>query len=242
MTAAHPSEPLVGEIRAVRTFRLGAGGRLFPLFDDTAWSAGTTTARCRFTPDDASHVAPETGCSCGLYAGATPADTAQYPHAAHVLAVVALWGGVVVGTPGVRAQYGRVEALWLSDAVPHALARQAAAAYPGTAVFADREVMVREHPPSVLPDYEPAQAPGRGRRRRRVLGAALLVTALVVAVVAGAVGSGAGAAVAALAMLTGVVEVAALGAWHVHRTRRAAATFPAPIGPTRGSRWRRVTA
>ncbi len=39
-------EPRVGEIRALRTFRIGPGGVLYPLFSNTPWSDGTNTARC----------------------------------------------------------------------------------------------------------------------------------------------------------------------------------------------------
>ncbi|MDP9094257.1 MAG: hypothetical protein M3N95_15310 [Actinomycetota bacterium] len=46
MDAYSGFEPQVGEIRALRTFRIGPGGLLYPLFSDHAWTDGTNTAEC----------------------------------------------------------------------------------------------------------------------------------------------------------------------------------------------------
>jgi hypothetical protein len=40
-------EPQVGEIRAVRSFRVGPDGALYPLFSDQAWVDGANIARPR---------------------------------------------------------------------------------------------------------------------------------------------------------------------------------------------------
>jgi hypothetical protein len=154
-------EPEVGEIRAVRTFRVGPGGVLYPLFSNRAWTDGTNTAQCRvIRPDDAesaSHAAPEPDCTCGFYAYASAFGAAEYPNAKHVLAVVACWGRVVAGTRGLRAEYARVEAIWLSNAVPAYLAEEMRSSYPSVAVYADKTTMLAEHPPTELDCYdEPA--------------------------------------------------------------------------------------
>jgi hypothetical protein len=179
-------EPRVGEIRALRTFRIGPGGVLYPLFSDTAWSAGQQTARCRAAdsadPDDA-HGAPDPDCTCGLYAYATAAVADEYAQARHVLAVVACCGRIIAGTRGIRAEYARVEALWMSSAVPLDLAADVAASNPSAVIYADREAMLDEHAPTRLDCYEPDPL-------RRRAGKAWLRVAAVLAVALGVVPTG----------------------------------------------------
>ena len=179
-------EPQVGEIRALRTFRVGPGGLLYPLFSDTPWVDGPNAARCLRTPGlvgpppgtvglpgvgglagpfaaagnpfgdpQIGHLPPEPECTCGFYAYGSTDSVHEYPHARHVRAVVAVWGRVIAGTRGLRAQYGRVEALWLSDAVPPALAEQVAERYPSVALYRERDAMLVEHPLTELDCYEP---------------------------------------------------------------------------------------
>src|ERR1700744_1631504 len=109
--------PAVGEVRAIRTFRVGTGGRLCSLSSEHAWPDGTMTAQCPIGDHDP--AAAE--CTCGLYAFASAEIARQDPHAAHVLAVVACWGRIVAGTRGLRGQHARIEAIWLSGAVPEQL-------------------------------------------------------------------------------------------------------------------------
>jgi hypothetical protein len=161
-------EPQVGEIRALRTFRIGPGGVLYPLFNDTAWGDGTNAARCplpRAQGDDlTSHQAPDPDCTCGFYAYADEHASSDYPNARHVLAVVACWGRVIAGTRGLRAEHARVEAIWMSDAVPRELADMVASGYPGTITYTDKQTMLMQHPPTVLDCYE-LQAPREQRAR-----------------------------------------------------------------------------
>ncbi|MCU1656287.1 MAG: hypothetical protein JWO57_943 [Pseudonocardiales bacterium] len=158
MEAYSGFEPQVGEIAALRTFRIGAGGVLYPLFGDRSWSDGVNTAQCRahFVADGTSgtHPIPDAACTCGFYAYATEPATLEYPNARHVLAVISCWGRVIAGTRGIRAEYARVDAIWMSDAVPPGLAKEVAARYPSTTVYADKEAMLAEHPPTVLDCYE----------------------------------------------------------------------------------------
>ena len=43
-------EPQIGEIRALRTFRIGPDGKLYPLYSDTAWVDGTNTRPIATSP------------------------------------------------------------------------------------------------------------------------------------------------------------------------------------------------
>ena len=163
-------EPQIGEITALRTFRIGADGRLYPIYSDTAWTDGANSARCNRPPPPfdaqlglAPHSPPEPDCTCGYYAYATDAGAAEHPHARHVLAVVACWGKVIAGTRGIRAEQARIEALWVSETVPRDLAASVATRYPTTAVYSDKCAMLAAHPPTVLDCYE-IDASGRHKR------------------------------------------------------------------------------
>jgi hypothetical protein len=160
-------EPEVGEIRALRTFRIGPGGVLYPLFSDLAWVDGVNTARCRVPvptgqeyPTEqqqrygAAHVAPEPDCTCGYYAYATETGAAESPRTRHVLAVVACSGRVIAGTRGIRAEHARVEALWMSGEVPDELAARVSSRYRSTATYPDKSTMPAEHPATPLDCYE----------------------------------------------------------------------------------------
>lgn len=175
-------EPRVGEIRALRTFRIGAGGVLYPLFDTQAWTTATNTSVCRAPEtaieNDPQHTAPDPECGCGFYAYADDASAGDYPQTQHVLAVIACWGRVIAGTRGVRAQHARVEALWMSPIVPHEIQSAVAAHYPATAVYDIKTAMLQEHPPTLLDCYE-IPTPRRRWMGRRAL-QAVLFTALVV--------------------------------------------------------------
>ncbi len=178
-------EPQVGEIRALRTFRVGPGGRLYPLFRDLAWVDGTNTAQCAMLPltdEDLTwygpHRAPEPDCSCGLYAHADELGASEYPQSRHVLAVVSCWGRVIAGTRGLRSEHARVDALWLSDAVPAELLDEVRRHYPTVEVYGERGEMLRDHPVTELDCYE---SPAPRERSFGVLGrSVLLAVALVV--------------------------------------------------------------
>ena len=158
-------EPQVGEIRAVRSFRVGPDGTLYPLFSDQAWVDGTNTARCRVTPDDPDHGAPDPECTCGFYAYASARAADEYPHARHVLAVVACWGRVIAGSRGVRAEKARIEAIWMSPKVPEYLRHAVTARYPSAVVESDVDQLLADHPPSELSCYDP-QPPREPRARQ----------------------------------------------------------------------------
>ena len=158
MSAFSGFEPEVGEIRAVRTFRVGPGGILFPLFSRTAWTAGTNEARCNLGETGA-HAAPDPECTCGFYAYADEVSARDSPFARYVLAVVACWGRVIAGTRGLRAQYARIEAIWLSPDVPDDLGALVRDRYPGAVPYQDRAAMLADHPATALDTYEPDEPP-----------------------------------------------------------------------------------
>jgi hypothetical protein len=152
-------EPEVGEIRALRTFRIGPSGFLHPLFGKEAWTDGTNIAHCTaqrgtLAAPGPPHYAPEPSCSCGFYAYASEAGLSEQAYARNVLAVVACWGRVIAGTRGIRAEQGRIEALWMSGAVPVDLAAMVAARYRSVEIYTDRIRMLTDHPPTPLDCYE----------------------------------------------------------------------------------------
>jgi hypothetical protein len=157
-------EPQVGQIRAVRTFRVGRDGGLYPLFSSDRWQDGANTARC-LREDGPPHRSPDPDCTCGFYAYGAEQWVDEHPGSRHVLAVVSCWGRIIAGTRGVRVEHSRIEALWLSAAVPGELAGRVAARHPSVAVHRDRSRMLADHPPTVLDCYEPPP-----RRRVRPAG------------------------------------------------------------------------
>lgn len=159
-----PVEPdafAVGEVRAIRTFRLGRDGGLYPLYEDRAWASGANTAACKRGRE---HVAPDPDCRCGFYAYGDLAWTVAQPPAARVLAVVALWGSLEVATRGVRAEHGRVQAVWLHRRVPDHLARAVQARYPDVEVLRDRDALLQRHPLTALEGYRGPRLAGHRRQ------------------------------------------------------------------------------
>jgi hypothetical protein len=172
-------EPSVGEIRALRTFRIGPGGCLHSLFSDTPWQDGANVATCRRERENVTwHGAPDPACTCGFYAYGTARAATEYPHSRHVLAVVSCWGRVIAGTRGLRAERCRVEALWLSGAVPDALVAALRERYPSVAVYTDRDRMLAEHPLTPLDCYEAVPSRPRFPAARTLTIAALLAALL----------------------------------------------------------------
>ncbi len=179
MDVAGETELRVGEIRALRTFRVARDGQLYPLFGPTPWVSGINTATCRSPHQDHDHSdVPTPDCTCGFHAYGSVSAAAEEPRSEHVLAVVACWGPVIAGTRGIRAAHARIEALWLSSAVPAPLVGEVAALYRDASIYRDRAVMLEEHPPTALDCYDPAVegARGLGTGWRVVLGVVLLAS------------------------------------------------------------------
>lgn len=165
---AQLAEPRVGEIYAVRTFRISTDdGSLVPIAQSgqfQAWRSGRADAVCARSRD---HVAPDEDCTCGLYAfGSTAELERQYVQTRRVLAVVACHGKVISGTKGVRAQHAGVVALWIDPNMPRLLIDKVRSRYPHVPMYSDRDAMLAEFPVSELETYSVGRQPFRSRAVR----------------------------------------------------------------------------
>lgn len=216
------TEPLVGEVVGLRTFRIDDAGWLLPLYSDGAWYDGANTAAC--APPTGHHPrgphrVPADDCECGFYAFGSATAAAQNRNSRYVQAVVSCWGGIVAGTRGFRAEYARIDALWISPEAPSWLRRRVAGRYPSARMYADPTAMVAEHPLTRLTCYRAPSA----RRRIPALAAALAGASLLALGLLpfGTLHSSAAlwdlwlAALSLTAMLTGWLLVGAHGAGHV---------------------------
>jgi hypothetical protein len=107
-------EPLV----AFRSWR-AVGGRLRSPYLPVFWEERILHAECRApvgalpegTGAREPHLAPDPGCTCGIYAYLEP--DRQFPTIDYrgVTGVVTVWGNIEVHAEGLRAQHARVEAL-----------------------------------------------------------------------------------------------------------------------------------
>jgi hypothetical protein len=163
------TEPLVGEIVGLRTFRVDDSGLLLPLYSEGAWYDGVNTAVC--SPPTGHHprgphTVPDDGCECGFYAYGSAESAAQNRQIRYVKAVVSFWGHVVAGTEGVRAEHARIDALWISPDARPDLRKRVAAQYPSARLYNDASAMLAEHPLTELSCYE------RPRSRRAAAGPA----------------------------------------------------------------------
>lgn len=144
------SDLRVGEIRAVRTFRLSHDGSLLPVAHGSVpWSDGPNTACC----ERGDHTPAAPGCSCGFYAYGTLPAASRHAQARRVLAVVACWGRVIPGTLGLRAQHARIEAIWVSSRAKRRYVALVRRRYPSAALYRSRRKMIRQHQPTRLDSY-----------------------------------------------------------------------------------------
>ena len=167
MDAFTGSEPLVGEVIGLRTFRVDESGLLLPLYSDRSWYDGPNRAACApptGEPERRDHQIAAPDCDCGFYAFGTAKAASRYRNSRYVQAVVSCWGSVVAGTQGVRAERARIEAIWLGAQAPDWLVKRVALTYPSARVYLDRDAMLADHPLSVLPCYAPPAREGIGRR------------------------------------------------------------------------------
>jgi hypothetical protein len=153
------TEPLVGEIVGLRTFRVDESGLLLPLYSHLSWYDGPNTATCAPPTGDHPrhpHAVPDPGCECGFYAYGTEAAASHNRHTRYVQAVVSCWGNVIAGTHGIRAEHARIDAIWLNPNVAPWTHKRVAAHYPSARIYTDRCAMLAEHPLSTLDCYEPS--------------------------------------------------------------------------------------
>jgi hypothetical protein len=100
-------EPVV----AFRKFRV-VDGRLRSLYEPIFWLDPMQEAECRAANrGHPPHDAPETGCTCGIYASHEP--DYEFPAVDYrgVSGIVTAWGNIEVNAAGFRAQFVQVEAL-----------------------------------------------------------------------------------------------------------------------------------
>jgi hypothetical protein len=160
-------EPVVGEIRALRTFRVDVTGALLPVSLPTPWHDGDNEAICSLDSagrDDAGndqhvHRAPDPDCACGLYAYGSERAAARQPDMRYVQAVVACSGRVIAGEYGIRAERARIEGLWFNHSVPSGLASDVRRRYPSVRLFRDRQAMLAELPLTALDCYRDGAPP-----------------------------------------------------------------------------------
>jgi hypothetical protein len=228
-------EPVVGEIRALRTFRVDASGALLPVSFATPWRDGDNQAICspdspgRDDADQPPHQAPDPDCMCGLYAYGSEQAAARQPDMRYVQAVVACSGRVIAGEYGIRAEQARIEGLWLNPSVPSRLASDVHRRYPSARLFSDRQAMLAKLPLTALDCYRDGAPP---KHRLAASFSSMVVTGLV------------GLGLAPLdvlranpvlwsAWLTAIVSVATLALWTLLAAagpaRRAAALLLAEV-------------
>lgn len=171
----------VGQVRLVRTFRVGADGGLNAVHNHSCWVDGWNVATCR---KGRAHAAPAEGCACGFYAYAHPAYTRRQPTAGQVLAVVAAQGTMEAGTRGARIGQARIEAVWLGPRVSGELAARVRDRYPTVLVYRDRDAMFADFPLTELDGFRKP----RLREQWRWVGYAALAILLAVASVVGGLG------------------------------------------------------
>lgn len=173
------SEPLVGEIVGLRTFRVDDSGLLLPLYSSGVWYDGPNAATCSPPTGDSRrgpHRVPDAACECGFYAYGTREAAARNRHMRYVQAVVSCWGDVVAGTQGVRAEHARIDAIWLHPEAPRWLRSRIAGRYPSARLYSDADAMLGEHPLTELDCYD---RPPRVRSSAKVV--AVLACALLLA-------------------------------------------------------------
>ena len=210
MTGTHALQPAgVGEVRLVRTFRVGADGGLYPVNTAVAWQDGWNTAVCN---RGRAHDPPADGCRCGFYAYADPVYAAEQPPARDVLAVIAADGTLEVGTRGARVGHARIAAVWFSRRVPAPLAALVRQRYPDVALYRQQAAMLAAHPLTGLAEFRQPRLSPAARRWARGARLLFVAAALVVgALPVGWITATPAAAGGYLALLLTVAGTAAAG-------------------------------
>ena len=170
----------VGDVRMVRTFRVGADGGLYPVNTATRWSEGWNNATCA---RGRGHAAPDPGCRCGFYVYGHPAYALAQAPSRQVMSVVATHGAMEAGSRGARVAQARVEGVWLGPRIGDRLADLVRAQYPTVLVYRDREAMFADFPLGQLPGYRPPRFSESWRRSVRAALALFLVLVAVVGLV-----------------------------------------------------------
>lgn len=150
------AEPMIGEVTALRSFRLTDDGFLLPLTDaggTDPWPVTISTAKCNLGRD---HLSPDPDCSCGFYAYGNRAwveDTGEYMWSRLILAAVHCSGRLVAGEKGVRAEKVRLVACYVNKHAPAAVLERLRVNYPDVEFHASRKSLLEAHPETSLSTY-----------------------------------------------------------------------------------------
>lgn len=153
---AKTAEPMVGEVTALRSFRLTDDGYLLPLTDAGGyepWPTTTSSAKCN---RGRSHSAPDPDCTCGFYAygnrGWVEAE-GQYLWSRVVLAAVHCSGRLVAGEKGLRAEKVRLVACYVNKHAPTEVLEALREHYPEVEFHQSRKSLLSAHPETHLSTY-----------------------------------------------------------------------------------------
>lgn len=150
------AEPLVGEVTALRSFRLTDDGHLLPLTDAGGyepWPTTTSSAKCN---RGRSHSAPDPECSCGFYAYGNRAwvqGNGQYLWSQVILAAVHCSGRLVAGEKGLRAEKVRLVACYVNKHAPAEVQEKLREHYPDVEFHHSRKSLLAAHPETPLSTY-----------------------------------------------------------------------------------------
>ena len=114
-------------LTAYKLVVVSSSGKLSSRFngDSWVWSAGRATLTAKCTASNASHAAPDDGCTCGVYAAATERQAREFTDLATglVMCKVQLWGIVIQHTDGIlRAQHAALVGVVAGNAASAKLA------------------------------------------------------------------------------------------------------------------------
>jgi hypothetical protein len=117
---AHLQAPdLIEAVVAFRSWRV-VDGRLRSVYLPVFWDEAEVSAVCMGAdapdadtprPAPPGHLAPDRGCTCGIYAYYEPDVNFPTVDYRGVAGIVSLWGSIELHEEGMRAQHARVEAL-----------------------------------------------------------------------------------------------------------------------------------
>jgi hypothetical protein len=102
---------LIEPVVAFRKWRV-VDGRLRSLYEPNFWLDAMQQAECHaHNRGNPPHEAPQSGCTCGIYASFKPDYDFPTVDYRGVSGIVTAWGNVEVHADGLRAQWVQVEAL-----------------------------------------------------------------------------------------------------------------------------------
>lgn len=150
------AEPMVGEVTALRSFRLTDDGYLLPLTEAGGydpWPTTTSAAKCN---RGKSHLAPDPDCTCGFYAYGNRGwvqGNGQYLWSQIILAAVHCSGRLVAGEKGLRAEKVRLVACYVNKHAPATVQERLREHYPDVEFHQSRKSLLTAHPETHLSTY-----------------------------------------------------------------------------------------